>query len=129
MGITREMVSEIQRLEQRLSDALQAVGLLSTLAGDVVMDPDNLVGMAQEIVASVEKSRATAEQRGAERERWECFMIATANARCCGGTLTSGDKSQWNSHDAHSDAHDACHEDIEIGISIAARGRMRGPEE
>lgn len=43
----------------RLPDALQALGLLSTLAERVVVDPDNLLGMAQRIVASVEASRSS----------------------------------------------------------------------
>jgi hypothetical protein len=52
------------------------------------------------------------------REREEYAKIAEDRARSCGGSRIDGDKSKWQKHESHSDAHDACHESLDIAEAI-----------
>ena len=58
-------------VEKAVAPWIQAVGLLSTLAGDVPVDVDDPVAMAQEIEASVRRHRA----------RWEAHAESVVRAR------------------------------------------------
>lgn len=93
--------------------------------------------LADEIAAALDEARAEGEKRGAERERWECFMIACIRPMECGGE--EGDRreeSNWSDRLKHHRHYD-CLEALSIAEEISgrgparlsARGPMRGPEE
>jgi hypothetical protein len=66
-----------------------------------------------EVRAIIEAELQEAEKRGAERERWECHLIAASELDYCG----SGSEDFCPRCGSH------------IADAISARGPMRGPEE
>ena len=57
------LLSDIERLTQQNAALAQAVGLLTTLAPSMEIDPADPVRMAQQVLAEVERMRAEAERQ------------------------------------------------------------------
>lgn len=66
-----------------------------------------------------------AEERGAQRERWECFRIACIRPMECGGEEGNRrDESNWSDRAKHHRHYD-CLEALSIADDISDRGPAR----